>query len=375
MTMDFRIALKWKLLGAVAALVAAGWAGWLLLRPEATVVEAIRDRANNLVDGAVTVLAERTHPVRSEEGGRILRSNLALGGAVKAGGVLVELDPAELDLKIEQLRVDREAAQKRVEIGSATKFELINEREKLGNMDRLQKQGNLPLADLQRQERAVQQVEQKLALEKVADGLQLARIESELKAAVLRRGKMIIRSPVDGIVTDIEAEGGDLIANGQTVATLISDARIVEAKISEENYAGLRVGQKATLRFLSYGSKQYDGRVEQILPAADPLTQRYMVHLSVDIDRKLLVPGLTGEVNIVVDARDNATIIPRRALQGKTVLVVKNGRVSLRNIEVGFTSLNEVEVLRGVVPGELVIVEELDRYRDGDRVTFHRVKS
>ena len=60
----------------------------------------------------------------------------------------------------------------------------------------------------------------------------------------------------------------------------------------------------------------------------------------------------------------------RRSLQGKTVLVVKDGRVSQRTIDLGFTSLNVVEVLRGVEPGESVIVEELERFRDGDRVAI-----
>jgi len=150
---------------------------------------------------------------------------------------------------------------------------------------------------------------------------------------------------------------------------------VIEAKISEENFSGLKIGQKATLRFLSYGVAQYTGRVEKILPAADPLTQRYMVHLSAEIDPKLLVPGITGEVNIIVDARDEAIVIPRRALLGRNVFVVKDGRVQIRTVEVGFTSLKSVEILRGVDQGELVIVEDLDRFRAGDRVSLHEPKS
>ena len=100
-----------------------------------------------------------------------------------------------------------------------------------------------------------------------------------------------------------------------------------------------------------------------------------MVHLSVEIDPKLLVPGITGEVNIVVDARDNAIIIPRRALFGRSVFVVNNGRVEMRTVEVGFTSLNSVEIIRGIEPGEAVVVEGLELFRAGDRVSVSVVGS
>jgi hypothetical protein len=93
------------------------------------------------------------------------------------------------------------------------------------------------------------------------------------------------------------------------------------------------------------------------------------------MDPKLLVPGITGEVNIVVAARDKAVVIPRRALLGRNVFVVKDGRVEVRTVEVGFTSLNSVEIVRGVEEGEQVIVEDLDRFRSGDRVTAATPKS
>ena len=356
-------------------LVAAAWSGFRWVRPQAVVVAARRDCALNAVPAAVTVLAARTLDLKSDAGGRILRSTLELGATVAAGAAVVELDPADLNLHIEQLENDRRTTQRRIEIGSATQFELINTREQLAVSERMNKEGTLPLADLERQRRAVQATEQKLALEKVADEHQLAGIENELKVARRTLEKMTMRSPVDGIVTAIYSNVGDLIGSGQPVATLIAADRIVEARLSEENFAGLRIGEKATVRFLSYGGTQYHGEVVKILPAADPLTQRYVVHLTLEIEPRLLVPGLTGEANIVVDARDNAVIVPRRALFGKNVFVVRNGRVELRTVEPGFISLNEVEILHGVEPGDRVIVEDLDRFRAGDRVTVSEIRS
>lgn len=373
MSLDRSFGIKAGVFGLLVVL--AIWFGLFLLRPTATVATAQRGRAINAVPGSVTVLAERTIEVRSDVAGRILRSYAELSKKFDAGGVLAEIDPTDVNLEIEQIRNDLDAMRRRIEIGSATTFELINAREALENAERLHRQGNVSLSDLERQRRAVKLIEQKLELENVADRQALSRLENALRVRQRQLERMTIRTPAEGVVTAIHAAEGDLIAAGAPIATLIADARIVEARISEENFAGLRLGQAATVRFLGYGATQYRAEVERILPAAEAATQRYIVHLKVDIDPALLVPGITGEVNIVVDARDDAVIIPRRAVFGRNVFVVENGRVRLRTVELGFTSLNEVEILRGIEPGERVVVEDLDRMRDGDRVSVVEARS
>jgi RND family efflux transporter MFP subunit len=360
---------KLKLVGVVVLLAVATWLGLQMMRPEAKVVAAKRERAINAVPGSVTVLAERALQVKSDVGGRVLDSKLDLSAKVSTGGVLIELDKSDLNFQIEQLEHDRDATQRRIQIGSATQYELLNARDQLETFERQQRNGTMTAVDVEKQSRLVKQLEQKLELENVANEQALARIETDLKVVTRKRDLMTVRSPVEGVVSAVFVNPGDLIATGEPVATIIADSRVVEAKISEENFSGLKIGQHATLRFLSYGVAQYSGRVEKILPAADPLTQRYMVHLSVEIDPKLLVPGITGEVNIIVDARDKAIVIPRRALLGRNVFVVKDGRVEVRTVEVGFTSLNAVEIVRGIDEGDLVIVEDLDRFRSGDRVS------
>jgi RND family efflux transporter MFP subunit len=366
--------LKLKIAGIVVLIAIGTWLGLQMMRPVATVVAARRERAINAVPGSLTVLAERALQVKSEVGGRVIGSKLDLSAKVQTGGILIELDRTDTELQIEQLQHDRDAIQRRIKIGSATQFELLNARDQYDALERQSKVGTVTAVDVERQNRLVKQLEQKLELETVTNQQALARVETDLKVAERKRDLMTVRSPVDGIISAVFVNPGDLISSGEPVATIIADTRVIEAKISEENFSGLKIGQKATLRFLSYGAAQYPGRVEKILPAADPLTQRYMVHLSAEIDPKLLVPGITGEVNIIVDAREKAIVVPRRALLGRNVFVVKDGRVEIRTVEVGFTSLNAVEITRGVEEGDLVIVEDLDRFRASDRVSTNELK-
>jgi hypothetical protein len=114
--------------------------------------------------------------------------------------------------------------------------------------------------------------------------------------------------------------------------------------------------------------------VTKILPTADPDTQRHVVYLDVKIDPDQLVPGITGEVSIIVGRRAARAIVPRRALfGGDKVFVVSEGRVQARDIKKGYVWQTGVEVLDGVSPGEKVIVEDLDKYYDGDRVRTKEV--
>ena len=82
------------------------------------------------------------------------------------------------------------------------------------------------------------------------------------------------------------------------------------------------------------------GPSKKILPTADPETQRHLVDLNItDIEPEKLIPGITGEVTIVVGTRQAKAIIPRRALFNESVYVVKDGRVELRKVKKGYVWL------------------------------------
>lgn len=93
------------------------------------------------------------------------------------------------------------------------------------------------------------------------------------------------------------------------------------------------------------------------------------------MDPVRLVPGSNGQVNITVEEREDRPLIPRRALfNGTNVFVVQEGRVQLREVSLGLVSLSTAEITKGVAPGELVIVENLDTFRNGQRVRIPEAK-
>lgn len=362
------MSLRLKLLLSVVIIVALIWSGVYFLRPVALVTPVVRGKAVNAVPGSVTVDAEYQMDLKSDTSGRIIKSTLKIGAPVAKGDFLVQLDTRDVQLAIEQTQNQIEADKQKLAVGSTIRADYENAKDNLANLERLTKSGNYAEADLEKQTRLVNQIKQRLDLDEENMKFSLQTDETALKVQQLKLERMTIDAPLDGVITAIYARPGDLISPSAPIATIISQTRTVIAKISEENFAGLKVGQSASVRFLGYGDQLYNATVKQVLPTADPLTQRYMVYLDVDLPVAKLVPGLTGEVSIVVGQHDNSLIVPRVALFGGSVYVVSDGQVDLRKVKVGYVSLNDAEILEGVKAGDLVIVDQLDRYRDGERV-------
>ncbi len=360
------------LIVAVAAFAAL--AGWFLLRPVAVVAVVTSGPVTQAVPGGVTVRAAREVQLRNELAGRVARSELVAGRVVQAGETLLMLDTGALALDIQGLEAEL-ATQRRLEsVGSPLEPELAAARASLAEAVRAQKLGGVSDAEVTRQSLVAQRLERELAVENETRAARLASLENQLAQKRRELGQATLTAPFDGAIAAVTTTPGDWLPVGTPVATLISRECIVEARLSEEYFAGLRVGQSATVRFLGYGGELHTAQVERVLPSSDPVTQRYTVVLKVQLPAEKLVPGLTGEVSIVTAQREAAAIVPRRALRGDIVLVADNGQVEERRVKVGFAGLERAEILEGLRPGEHVIVEELERFAPGSRVRLKEVR-
>jgi RND family efflux transporter MFP subunit len=356
---------------AAGVLLVLAWVVSYALRPVALVAAAIRMPAVSIVPGTVEVKAEFTIELKSDVTGRVILSKLDIGKPVAKGDTLIQIDTGDIDLEIERYKNEITAAKRKFELGSTRRADVLNKRDTLANLERQVKVGTYPQAEYDKEKRLLQQLEQLTELDEVNLKLALETNENMLRTKQREKEKMTIKAPSDGVVTAVTTRVGDLIGSNSPIATIISIGRTIEAKISEENFAAIKLGQTASVRFLTFGADQYDAKISKILPAADPTTQRYTVFLELTKplpEGRVLLPGLTGEVSIIISERPNAINIPHRALVGDYVYVVAGGKVEQRKITKGFDSMNYVEILSGLAEGEMVIVEQLDRFREGNRV-------
>ena len=367
-----------KLAAVIILLIVAGVAVRYFMRPVAKVAVVVNGPAINAVPGSVVIEAEKVMDLKSEVGGRILTSELDPGRKVKEGEQLVQIDTGDLDLEISRLENEYDGKKRRFAVGSSIALELETAKAGLEFDERQAARGQLARVELETRQRRVKEIEQRLQLEDIANHLALVSDENSLAQKKRQREKMRIVAPFDGQVTTVLAYKGALIGGNEKIGTIITTTRIVTAKISEENFSGIKVGQKADVTFLGgAGGRQadwdYNATVSKILPTADPETQRYIVYLDVDIPVEDLIPGKTGEVTITINQREAKAIVPRRALVGNSVYVVKDGRVEIRTVKTDYIWLDGAEVVQGLQPGDEVIVENQDTFHDGDRVGVERV--
>ncbi len=360
----------------LAVLVAAGFVAYRNLRETARVKAVNRDTAVDAVTGTVLVTADGGFKeLKSEAAGKV-KSAQAINkkSKFKAGDPLVQLDTTDLDRQIAELERNYRATKERTELQLKDDPREAIAEEQLANAKRLHGLGRLTDEQLKTAQRALDAIRKDLGLGK----FDREKLEADHKARmddlkVLKEKMTVFAPPTDGVVQAPLTWEGALIGGGQPVAIVYSNARIVAAKISEEKFGKVKVGQEANLRLLTYGSQEFKAKVSKLLPTADE-TQRFEVWLEVEADPEILLPNSTGEATITVDKRPGALVIPRRALiNNDTVYVVENGVVRRRSVKVGYLALNVAEIREGLREGEQVIVDRLDEFRDGKRVNIQVV--
>jgi len=342
------------------------------LRATATVAPVTRGVALDAVPGSLTVNPAYSLTLTTEVSGRILRSSLELGKRVEEGEFLIEIDPTDLRLQYESFKGNYESFKQRYELVADEQIALQQKKDDLANSERLHRSGTLSILEIQRARESFQLFLETQQERRISDENQLRQMEIQLKEWQRTLEKTTVLAPVSGIITRIFAWPGELVGVRTSLATLYSDELLVEAKVNEENFAGIQIGHPARIRFLAFGDQIFAATVEKVLPNADPQTQQYTVYLDLEDDRGLLRSGLTGEVSIIKNRREDTLLVPRRALFGNFVLVVNDDVVEMRRVRSGFLGLNQAEILDGVEEGDMVISDEIDRFRDGDKVNVLR---
>jgi RND family efflux transporter MFP subunit len=241
-------------------------------------------------------------------------------------------------------------------------------KQQLENVERLHRLNDRSDKDLEAARLALQAIDTELELQ----DMDAKKAETDFATAKEQNlsllEKMQIRAPFDGTVQTPLTFEGAIIGAGDTVAMILSNDRVVTAKVSEDSIAKVKPDQAAIVTLLAYPGEQFNARVIRISETADE-SQRFNVFLEVDTERSRLKHGSTGEARITVGERDNQPLIARRAVfNDDEVYVVKDGIVEKRKVEIGFRALNDVEIRAGLEPGELVIVDNLDQFYPGQRV-------
>jgi RND family efflux transporter MFP subunit len=359
-------------LGAGVVLVIA--LAYYVFLPVAEVSVIKRGTAIAAVYGTVRIEPTLVIPVRAQNAGFIRLADpfsagrAAIGKGLQKDELLATIADEATARQLKQAQADLQAARQRAELPLPSSEPLKIAEDNVQRLEKLTSLSNVPAIEYEKAKSDVKRLRGALETERIERDRNLEMLDAAAKKLEAQMKNSEIRSPIDGLLTNIKAIDGELVADGNELFTVSSRKNYVRGEVNEEDVGEVKIGMSATLQVYAFRTRQFTATVTAILPAADPDTQRYTIVLELENPPDNLLAGMTGEMNIITGKHENALLLPTRGLLIDQALLVKNGIVQSRTLKVGFRTLDYAEVLDGIVEGDHVIVVDQDRFRPGQPV-------
>jgi RND family efflux transporter MFP subunit len=362
------------ILAGIAAILVIFGIVYFATLPLAEVVIVQRGTAISAIYGTVRIEPSLVIPVRAQNAGFIQLAEVlsagrgAIGRNVEKGELLATIADEATARLLRQARADLQAARERAELPLPSTEALKVAQDNLGRLERLTGLSNVPQVEFEKAKSEVNRLTSLLETERIERDRNLASLDEAAKKLEAQMKNSEIRAPMDGLLTGIKTIDGELVAERAELFTVSSRKNYVRGEVDEEDVGEVKVGMEAIVKVYAYRTRTFHAKVAAIQPAADVETQRYTVVLELEDPPENLMAGMTGEMNIITGTRNNALLMPTRALLIDQALIVKRGIVQARTVKIGYRTLDYSEVLSGLSEGDRVVLSDQDKLRPGRRV-------
>ena len=289
-------------------------------------------RKGDLVLSVVTtgqVRSEGVAVLKSETVGPIVAVNVRPGQRVTRGQALVQVDPRELDIAVEQAQAGLEDAKLKL-LDNTIGDSIVTGKPVTG---------------------------ERLRSAEIRAGLD--RAKSELEKTKLLRERATIVAPFDGVIEELKVSVGERLAQGQEVAKIVDLVNLrIEAAVLEHDLPFIKIGGDATITAAAAPDQPIHGRVSAILPLVDSATRAGRAVINAR-GNGVLRPGMYADVRLEATRLPNRILVPTAAVierDGRPlVFVVKSGRAQWVYIFPGRTNGFETEVLADSASGQIPV--------------------
>ena len=326
------------------------------LAPVAVTVASVESRAiTPALFGIGTVEARYTYKIGPTFAGRVKRLEVHVGDQVKAGQVLGEMEPVDLDDRVrsqESVFKRAEAALREAEARQAYAQTQARRYEQLFAVRSTSEE----IVTTKRQELQIADAALSVAREEVA------RTRADRQGMVAQRSSLRLVAPVDGLVALRDADPGTTIVAGQTVVEIIDPTSLwINVRFDQGSATGLAGGLPVHIILRSRSGQTLNGRVLRAEPKADAVTEEMLAKLVFDTIPQPLPPiGELAEATVDLPALPAAPAIPNAAVQrdgGKVgVWQIVDGDLRFTPVTLGVSDLDGfVQVYEGLNVGDQVV--------------------
>ena len=274
------------------------------------------------VFGIGTVDARLAYAVGPVAPGRVLRVLVDQGEAVKAGQLLAEMDPVDLDRRVQAAKSTGARSRQAVQVAEAQVAEAAS-RARLATINRdrdrsLYEKQVTSRQSLDASTSEAERAEAALAAARAnAEAVKqdIGRVDAESQGLGSLRESLRLVSPADGVIISREAEPGTTVVAGQAVLrVVVPESLWVRARIDQSRAQGVQVGQLASIVLRSAPETPMLGRVARIEMQSDPVTEERIVNVSFDAPPARLYLGELAEVTIRLPDENGVLVVPSAAI-------------------------------------------------------------
>ena len=374
-------------LGAVLLLL-LGLLGFVALRsgplaPVAVTLATVENIAlKPSLFGIGTVEARFTHKIGPTFAGRIKSVSVQSGDTVKAGQLLGEMDPVDLDDKLGAQEATIKRAQASVlaveaqiqEVSARKNFAEIQAKryEQLLVAHSVSEEGAL----VKRQEFQIAQASLAAAHANLdASRQELIKARADRDGLSRQRANLRLISPVDGLVTRRDADPGTTVVAGQSVVEVVEPGSLwVNVRFDQQRAQGLQGQLPAQIVLRSRAGELLAGQVSRLEPQADAVTEEVRAKIAFSKQPLPLPPiGELAEVTVALAAQKTMPVVPNASVQRVNgslgVWLVDDGSLRFAPVKTGSADLEgRVQILQGLSGGERVVVYSHKALDAGSRI-------
>lgn len=346
------------------------------------------------IDVVGTLSAEEQVTVASEVEGRVARILADLGDRVGAGQALIELDRERMRYRLEQQRAALSSAMARIGAEGDAELppaeatadvrkaaaELAQAQQAFDRATELRKRSLLPQQQLDDADANLKA--KRAGYELAIQASRNLRAEIDGQRAMLRLAERdlretTIRAPFDAYVEKRLVSPGELVKENTPVVSLVKiDPLKLVAEVPERMAPWVKPGQDITLTTEAAPERPLTGTIVRTSPAINQQTRAFPIEGRVPNRDGALKPGTFARVHLVTDHVERIRVLPAGALQYRygvnRVFVVTNGQLVSKEVKVGDRLGQNVEVMSGVDTGQEVVVSDVEKLSDGQRVKVAR---
>jgi RND family efflux transporter MFP subunit len=291
-------------------------------------------------------------------GGKITSRRVDVGSTVKYGQVLMQLDQQDLRL---------------------------SEAQSLANLRAAETGRDLAKSEMKRyQELRVKNFVSKAVIDSKVSAWKAAQASVDAAQAGYhgqsnQSGYANLVSDIEGVVTAVDAEVGQVVAAGAPVLRVARlDQKEIVIGIPEDKVDEIRKVADVKVRLWANPSVAMAGTIREVSPVADPATRTYQAKVSIPSGQPDVKLGMTALVQFSATGAAPLIKVPLTALYQEkgvsSVWLVENGVVRMVPVQVGNVSGNDIVLVAGVKPGQTVVTAGANLLKNGQKVKLLTVQ-